>query len=193
MKSRCLSEMKSRCLSVLLLLAASYSAMIPTDHHILIVIDAGSSGSRLQLYHWKAGDSTPEYGQWDAGNDQFKTEPGISSLTPDKAAESIQGLLDVAAKQIDEGSRKAARVYLGATAGMRLLTDADRSLAPLSLHYPSSCSPLCARACTRCVHDRKPRFDAIRTTIAASPFTLGAATTLSGEEEATFGWMAVNW
>jgi len=48
---------------------------------------------------------------------------GISSYVenPQAAGESLKKCLDIAKAVIPEGQRKATPVYLGATAGMRLL------------------------------------------------------------------------
>ena len=69
------------------------------------------------------------------------------------------GLLDVAVQFVPAASQSSTRVYLGATAGMRLLDDSAR----------------------------QPIFDAIKERILKSPFAYGTAGTLSGEEEALFG------
>jgi len=153
-------------LAVTTLLLPSSNAEITEDQKCIIVIDAGSSGSRLQIYHMAKSSLTPKYNEFEAPDGvDFKLEPGISSQTPDEGAAAITQLLDVAANYIPSSLHKNTGVYMGATAGMRLLS-ADF---------------------------QNKRWFAIRDAIEDSPFFLGVADTLSGEEEALFGWLAVNW
>jgi Golgi nucleoside diphosphatase len=85
--------------------------LTPTNTHTF-VIDAGSSGTRIHLYH----DQTTNIIQ------SFNTRPGISALTPKEAA-----------KQIIELFRKFQipltknELYLLATAGMRTLSKQNQT------------------------------------------------------------------
>jgi Golgi apyrase len=101
----------------------------------LIVIDSGSSGSRVLVYSWLnptyvssvdhfGNDRLPEIvpgvkdesGQW-----QKKDEPGISSFSPETVGQHLKPLLDFAYGLIPKGRRSGTPVYLLATAGMRLI------------------------------------------------------------------------
>ncbi|KAG6846896.1 hypothetical protein H0H93_011227, partial [Arthromyces matolae] len=84
-----------------------------------LIIDAGSTGSRIHVYKFNHCFSTPTYEY-----EVFKqTQPGLSSYasTPDKAAESLDVLLEDAVKVVPESLRKCSPVAVRATAGLRLL------------------------------------------------------------------------
>ena len=82
-----------------------------------IVIDCGSSGSRIYVYKW--------------GNDGLKFElpvskkvtPGLSELAdnPENTANYLQPLLEFAKESIDSQDHSRASIFLMATAGMRLV------------------------------------------------------------------------
>ncbi|CAG8523867.1 8005_t:CDS:2 [Paraglomus occultum] len=103
------------------------------------VIDAGSSGSRIQIYSWKDHrfvreqndkslhvlpniELADELGEkW-----QSKVEPGISSFVDkpmDVGDHHLKQLLDFALEVIPQHKIADTPVYLFATAGMRLLTN----------------------------------------------------------------------
>ncbi|KAJ2040239.1 Golgi apyrase [Coemansia sp. S3946] len=111
-----------------------------------IVIDAGSSGSRVMIYAWD--DPTLQQRENRAGNDDakqplglpaierasmqwtYKTSPGISSFAdrPQRVgAEHIRPLLDFAQQHIPRRQIRHTPVYLLATAGMRLLPQSRQS------------------------------------------------------------------
>ncbi|CCE65433.1 hypothetical protein TPHA_0L00770 [Tetrapisispora phaffii CBS 4417] len=97
-----------------------------------IVIDAGSSGSRIHVYKWNnskpdsedARNSVPQIHQeadWTS-----KTTPGLSSYEkkPHKAFKKhIKPLLDYAEKIVPKNKIKETPVFIQATAGMRLLPE----------------------------------------------------------------------
>ena len=83
------------------------------------MIDAGSTGSRVHIYKFNNCKVNPTYEY-----EVFKmTQPGLSSFadSPDKAAASLDVLLDEAMRVIPEEFRKCAPVEVKATAGLRLL------------------------------------------------------------------------
>lgn len=84
---------------------------IPSTH--TFVIDAGSSGTRVHLYH----DQTTNIIQ------SYHTTPGISSLTANDAAKQVSTLL----KQFQLPKTKL-ELYLLATAGMRTLTPENQTI-----------------------------------------------------------------
>ncbi|EDO14771.1 hypothetical protein Kpol_312p10 [Vanderwaltozyma polyspora DSM 70294] len=103
-----------------------------------IVIDAGSSGSRIHIYKWslsvpnedntaneggiKLSHSVPQIYQDDEWTS--KTTPGLSTyeMKPDKAfSKHVKPLLKFAEKYIPKDKLKETPVFLQATAGMRLL------------------------------------------------------------------------
>ncbi|KAI9008191.1 nucleoside phosphatase GDA1/CD39, partial [Gaertneriomyces semiglobifer] len=89
-----------------------------------IVVDAGSSGSRVQIYSW-VNPMLPRIQTADekSENWQMKQEPGISTFGeyPSKVGEHLKPLLDYAMTVIPSKKHKYTPIYLLATAGMRLL------------------------------------------------------------------------
>ncbi|CAF3730310.1 unnamed protein product, partial [Adineta steineri] len=99
--------------------------------HYGIVIDCGSSGSRLYIYVW------PEHSGKENELLQIKQlldkqglpvvkklEPGLSSMadTPANATEYLTSLLDFAARTIPPDKHRDTPLYILATAGLRFLT-----------------------------------------------------------------------
>ncbi|KAJ3033025.1 Golgi apyrase, partial [Rhizophlyctis rosea] len=127
------------------------------NRRFAVVIDAGSSGSRVLVYSWKdplyvrkiaAKDSErgasmlsglpvieqgSQTGEW-----QFKEDPGISSYAhdPQNVTAHLRPLLDFAETVVPEHKRPSTPVYLLATAGMRLINvDAQDSLLAIACKY----------------------------------------------------------
>lgn len=88
-----------------------------------VMIDAGSSGSRVQIYVWSS-HKIRFLKDRVTGEDVFmKITPGLSSTSrdPDFASEYIDPLLDFAAKHIPQEEHSSTLLYILATAGMRML------------------------------------------------------------------------
>ncbi|KAI8607126.1 nucleoside phosphatase GDA1/CD39, partial [Chytriomyces sp. MP71] len=160
------------------------------DRHYGIVIDAGSSGSRLLIYSWKSSNN-PVHNATSlpliekAFPDDRKPwskaiEPGISSLATQRLGtlptlksvrKYLKPLLGFAAKSIPRHLHASTPVYLLATAGMRLVPQEaqDRilqySCETVRKYYRFDLSGGCARQ-----------------------FRI-----ISGEAEGIFGWVAVNY
>ena len=85
-----------------------------------IVIDAGSTGSRIHIFKFLEGAGGALQLQFDKF-DQLR--PGLSSYAdePPKAAESLEPLLALAEATIPQEQRAATSIMVGATAGLRLL------------------------------------------------------------------------
>jgi len=106
-----------------------------------IIIDAGSTGSRLFLYRWKA-TSEKELIQIEPVLDEYhqpivkKVSPGLSSFgsKPGDAPAYIKPLIDYAYEYIPSSHRDSASFYLFATAGMRLLSAEQQDAVMNSLH-----------------------------------------------------------
>lgn len=157
-----------------------------------IVIDAGSSGSRLQIYSWKDARSvTYEHGSAVAktlpkvekgvqdGDDWVKkVEPGISTFgsDPERVADHLRPLLQRAQEIVIPSLQPETPLFLLATAGMRLLP-------------PKQQSDLVAATCKFLRFHSHFRID--------EPSELGpcgaSVRIISGEEEGLFGWIAVNY
>ncbi|KAK5799738.1 nucleoside phosphatase GDA1/CD39 [Linnemannia elongata] len=156
-----------------------------------IVIDAGSSGSRLHIYSWinrnhilqtaphsQIAGALPtiepgvesdsvHYGEWTK-----RTEPGIAEFKdrPDDVGEHLEKLLDHALTVIPESEIARTPVYVLATAGLRLVQDDIREQI-----LTNSCNYI------------KDNYN----------FRLGDCKThiknISGEEEGIYGWVAINY
>ncbi|KAJ7161452.1 nucleoside-diphosphatase [Mycena crocata] len=160
--------------------------------HFGIVIDAGSSGSRVQIYSWKdpriitvakgsaLAKSLPkvEKGTREGEEWMTKVEPGISSYadTPESISKHLQPLLLHARNLVPPSLQPTTPLFLLATAGMRLLSPAKQALVLkhacdfLVLHSDFS----------------------IEGASAAGPCG-SSVRIITGEEEGLFGWIAVNY
>ncbi|KAH9852728.1 nucleoside phosphatase family-domain-containing protein [Lenzites betulinus] len=157
-----------------------------------IVIDAGSSGSRLQIYSWKDartvrqeqnGDALhvlPQVGKGTEDGDKWsiKVEPGLSSF-----ADNVEGidqylrpLLEHAREYIPPSLQPETPLFLLATAGMRLLT-------------PEKQAEVLQNACHFLKFHSNFRID---DPSAAGPCG-SSVRIITGEEEGIFGWIAVNY
>ena len=85
-----------------------------------IVIDAGSTGSRIHIFQFLEGAGGALQLQFDKFN---QLQPGLSSYAeePPKAAKSLEPLLALAEATIPQEQRAATSIMVGATAGLRLL------------------------------------------------------------------------
>lgn len=139
-----------------------------------IVIDAGSSGSRLFIYEWS---DTPDHGfpivrsapkgrkvgepQW-----SFEVEPGLSSFEDklDRIDEYLDQLTDYAVEKIGRRAVKRTPLYLFATGGLRSL-DNEKQQRILK---------------------------AARESLHETGFDVKAAAVLEGSYEGVFSWLSVN-
>lgn len=83
-----------------------------------LMIDAGSSGSRIHVYRFNYCKDTP-----DIEDEVFEQkQPGLSSYidNPEEAAKSLDSLLDVALKAVPDEMQSCTPVAVKATAGLRL-------------------------------------------------------------------------
>ncbi|KAF9495825.1 nucleoside-diphosphatase [Pleurotus eryngii] len=157
-----------------------------------IVVDAGSSGSRLQIYSWKdprlvqseKGNRIPnslpkvDKGTKDGEGWVSRIQPGISSHAddPETVALHLAPLLNHARETIPPSLHRGTPLFLLATAGMRLLSPEKQ--ATLLLH-----------ACHFLRHHSDFR---IEEQSEAGPCGTSVRI-ITGEEEGLFGWIAVNY
>ncbi|BGP14313.1 hypothetical protein JCM10213_004440 [Rhodosporidiobolus nylandii] len=152
-----------------------------------VVIDAGSSGSRIQVYSWVAPDvarqqrkaqgksvdvlSKVEKGVEEGEGWHLKVEPGISTFgeNPEGVAEYLRPLIEHAASVIPAEQLPSTPIYLLATAGMRLLPTQQQT-------------DVLSAACTY-----------LRTYPFQLPDCDDQVRIISGEEEGLYGWIAVNY
>ncbi|KAH7889326.1 nucleoside phosphatase family-domain-containing protein [Phlebopus sp. FC_14] len=157
-----------------------------------IVIDAGSSGSRLQIYSWKDPSAVLEE-QGDAvyntlpkvekgvrvGEDWItKVEPGLSEFAdnPEDVAGYLEPLLNHARLHIPPSMESDTPLFLLATAGMRLLT-------------PLQQARVLNAACTYLKSASNFRIEGE----SADGPCGSSVQIITGEEEGLFGWIAVNY
>ncbi|VDN16104.1 unnamed protein product [Dibothriocephalus latus] len=148
-----------------------------TGFNYAIVVDAGSSGSRIFVYCVDTANSPPgeipviTLCQDAAGNAIVKKKtPGLSSFAG-KAAEVqpyISDLIKTASDYIPTAAHSSTPLYILATAGMRLLTEAQQNAIWVSVRQT------------------------IKTKFAFN-FEDDWAQTVSGLYEALFGWTTVNY
>ncbi|CAK9872681.1 unnamed protein product [Sphagnum jensenii] len=90
-----------------------------------IIIDAGSSGSRIHVFEYAPGGLIPAVDLVGLESLSLKKTPGLSSFAnnPDIAGESLKDLLKFAKQKVPNKEWSKTRVYLMATAGMRRLNE----------------------------------------------------------------------
>lgn len=111
----------------------SFDGKTPITQYV-IMIDAGSSGSRVHIYEFNNCQSSPRL-----VSEEFKMlEPGLSSYKDDPiaAARSLDPLLDLALATIPVDYRGCTPIAVKATAGLRLIGEeaANRTLAAVRSH-----------------------------------------------------------
>ncbi|KAJ3366597.1 Golgi apyrase [Allomyces arbusculus] len=142
-----------------------------------IVIDAGSSGSRVQVFSLQPSKhGLPEFGRamhpsfhdW-----QLKTEPGVSSFAdhPHDVGSSLAPLLKFAMGIVPAHLHASTPLRVLATAGMRLLplhkqTAVVDAVCNVLRNYPFAAAPSGCHETVRVI---------------------------SGEDEGLFGWLALNY
>ncbi|KAG8919896.1 Golgi apyrase, partial [Tulasnella sp. 408] len=163
-----------------------------------IVIDAGSSGSRLQIYSWRDARAvrakaspkalhalpTVEKGTLGAEDWQIKAEPGISSFgpNPEGVAKYLEPLIRHAKDQIPPSLHSSTPIFLLATAGMRLLPEEEQNAvlsAACDYIYSKSNFALDVNAKAK-ASGTPPGLERCGRSIRI----------ISGEEEGLFGWIA---
>ncbi|XP_024155717.1 ectonucleoside triphosphate diphosphohydrolase 2 [Oryzias melastigma] len=134
-----------------------------------IVLDAGSSHTALFIYRWPA-DKQNGTGVVTQHAECHVKGNGISSYAGQKgeAGKSLVECLDQAVRDIPKDKHQLTPVYLGATAGMRLLNKSNPQLSDQILKE---------------VGDK----------IKSYPFKFKGATILSGQDEGAYGWVTVNY
>ncbi|XP_053764559.1 ectonucleoside triphosphate diphosphohydrolase 2 isoform X2 [Panthera pardus] len=134
-----------------------------------IVLDAGSSHTSMFIYKWPADkeNDTGIVGQHSSCNVRGG---GISSYAddPSRAGQSLVECLDQALQEVPKESHVHTPLYLGATAGMRLL----------NLTSPEASANVLA---------------AVTRTLTRYPFDFRGAHILSGQDEGVFGWVTANY
>lgn len=115
-----------------------------------IVVDCGSSGSRVFVYCWPRHNGNPhdllDIRQMRDKNRKpvvMKIKPGISELaaSPEKVSDYIAPLLSFAAQHVPRAKHKETPLYILCTAGMRILPESQQKailedlLTDIPLHF----------------------------------------------------------
>lgn len=134
-----------------------------------IVLDAGSSHTALYIYKWPA-DKQNGTGIVSQHSECHITGGGISSYAGKRGevAKSLEPCLDHALKDIPKDRHPSTPVYLGATAGMRLL----------HISSPQQSAQI---------------LQEVEEKLRSYSFDFRGAAILSGEEEGAYGWVTVNY
>ncbi|XP_063117023.1 ectonucleoside triphosphate diphosphohydrolase 3 isoform X2 [Cavia porcellus] len=156
-------------LTTLTLVQTRHSQVIPPGLKYGIVLDAGSSRTTVYVYQWPAEKEN----NTGVVSQTFKCSvrgPGISSYgdNPQDAPTAFEDCMQRVQQQVPVSLHRSTRVYLGATAGMRLLrlqneTAAEEILASIQSYFRSQ------------------------------PFDFRGAQIISGQEEGVYGWITANY
>ncbi|XP_067858147.1 ectonucleoside triphosphate diphosphohydrolase 4-like [Heptranchias perlo] len=141
-----------------------------------VVIDCGSSGSRVFVYFWPRHNGNPhdllDIRQMKDKNRKpvvKKLKPGISTLasSPDKATDYLRPLLSFAAGHVPVAKHKETPLYILCTAGMRLLPESQQGAILEDLYT-----------------DVPVEFDFL--------FSESHAEVISGKQEGVYAWIGIN-
>uniref|UniRef100_UPI0037E87E95 ectonucleoside triphosphate diphosphohydrolase 2-like n=1 Tax=Semicossyphus pulcher TaxID=241346 RepID=UPI0037E87E95 len=156
-------------IGILLLVLPVTETEIPPKNMYGIVLDAGSSHTSMYIYKWPA-DKQNNTGIVTQHSDCHAKGGGISSYAGVRggAAKSLEVCLEQAVKEIPKARHHQTPLYLGATAGMRLLSIVNASESSRVLKE-------------------------VETKLKSYPFKFKEATILSGQEEGAYGWVTVNY
>ncbi|XP_032254791.1 ectonucleoside triphosphate diphosphohydrolase 8 isoform X2 [Phoca vitulina] len=155
--------------TLILLLVEATSVLLPADTKFGIVFDAGSSHTSLFVYRWPADKENNTGVVSQALACQVKG-PGISSYAsnPAQAGESLQDCLEEALALVPEAQHQETPMFLGATAGMRLLSQKNSSQAG-------------------------DIFAAVSRVLGQAPLDFWGAELLAGQAEGALGWITINY
>ncbi|KAM8772789.1 ectonucleoside triphosphate diphosphohydrolase 7-like [Acanthopagrus schlegelii] len=141
-----------------------------------IVVDCGSSGSRVFVYYWPPHNGNPhtlldirQMKDRDRKPVVKKIKPGISTLakTPAEASDYLHPLLSFAAAHVPKNKHKETPLYILCTAGMRLLPESVQAAILEDL-----------------VADVPLEFDFL--------FSRSHAEVISGKQEGVYAWIGIN-
>eukprot|EP00242_Pyramimonas_sp_CCMP2087_P001715 CAMPEP_0198228520 /NCGR_PEP_ID=MMETSP1445-20131203/113491_1 /TAXON_ID=36898 /ORGANISM="Pyramimonas sp., Strain CCMP2087" /LENGTH=344 /DNA_ID=CAMNT_0043908901 /DNA_START=29 /DNA_END=1060 /DNA_ORIENTATION=+ len=130
-----------------------------------VVIDAGSTGSRVHTYRFKPSSKGPVL----VDDDFHQLKPGLSSFAdePDKGADSLIPLLEAAVARVPASAQKETTIEVRATAGLRLLPG----------------------------QKAEDLLSAVRTFLAKYPFTFDdtSVSIMDGADEGAYQWVTINY
>lgn len=140
-----------------------YKADLPLVQYALM-IDAGSTGSRIHIYKFNNCGASAEY-EYEVFE---QTKPGLSSYAglPLDAAQSLDVLLDKALSVVPQALRSCTPVAVKATAGLRLLGPAESEAILETVRHR--------------IHEKYP-------------FSLQDVVIMDGSDEGVFAWITANY
>jgi apyrase len=157
-----------KCVSILaaMLFTSLANTAYANNLHYSIIVDAGSTGSRLHLFQYETGKGLPDMKEVFSES----VKPGLSSFAknPEAAGESLKKLLDDVVISLKNQSiePQAVSINVMATAGMRLLpADTQQAIYKNVKHYIQS----------------------------NYTFSIDQIETVSGKMEGVYGWLDVNY
>uniref|UniRef100_A0A5F9CUE3 Ectonucleoside triphosphate diphosphohydrolase 8 n=1 Tax=Oryctolagus cuniculus TaxID=9986 RepID=A0A5F9CUE3_RABIT len=155
--------------TLVLILVEATNVLLPAGTKFGMVFDAGSSHTSLFVYQWPA-DKENNTGVVSQALACQVEGPGISSYAtdPTAAGESLRGCLEKALARIPEAQLRETPLFLGATAGMRLLSQKNSSQA-------------------------RDVFAAVSRVLGRTPVDFQGAELLAGRDEGAFGWITINY
>ncbi|XP_052042198.1 ectonucleoside triphosphate diphosphohydrolase 1 isoform X1 [Apodemus sylvaticus] len=157
--------------AVIALIAVGLTQNKPLPENVKygIVLDAGSSHTNLYIYKWPAEKEN------DTGVVQQLEEcqvkgPGISKYAQktDEIGAYLAECMEMSTELIPASKQPQTPVYLGATAGMRLLRMESEQSADKVL-------------------------DAVSRSLKSYPFDFQGAKIITGQEEGAYGWITINY
>ncbi|XP_069424251.1 protein CC2D2B isoform X6 [Ovis canadensis] len=153
----------------LLALGLTQNKALPENVKFGIVLDAGSSHTSLYIYRWPA-EKENDTGVVTQIEECKLKGPGISSFAKklNEINVYLTACMERARKVIPSIQHTETPVYLGATAGMRLLRMENKQMADKILAVVAS-------------------------SISKYPFDFQGARIISGQEEGAYGWITVNY
>ncbi|XP_051517957.1 ectonucleoside triphosphate diphosphohydrolase 2 isoform X2 [Myxocyprinus asiaticus] len=156
-------------IGILLLAINTEDIKEPAQFMYGIVLDAGSSHTAMYIYKWPA-DKHNGTGIVSQHSECHVQGGGISNYAGNRggAAHSLEECMEQAIQDIPKSRQELTPLYLGATAGMRLL----------NISRPKESDEILKE-----VGDKLKTY----------PFSFKGATILSGQEEGAYGWVTVNY
>lgn len=144
-----------------------------TQYQYGVVLDAGSSHTKLFIYKWD-GEKLHETAEAKQVHYCTVIGHGITSYvnSPSNLSGPLSVCLEEAKQHIPYDNREDTPIFLGATAGMRMLNEVNAVKSATILHY-------------------------VQDTIKKFPFKFTSPTDqariITGQEEGTFGWVTANY
>lgn len=161
----------SSIMAVVALIAVGMSQHRPLPENVKygIVLDAGSSHTSLYIYKWPAEKEN------DTGVVHQLEECKVKGLGISKYAQKVDEIktylaacMERSREVVPISQHQETPVYLGATAGMRLLRDESETMADKIL-------------------------DMVSKTLDEYPFDFQGARIITGQEEGAYGWITINY